>query len=138
MDILYLARMLQQQSKPLTIPVTKGTCSFKYVNLNRKQPNHSALFAAIDQCCQLYNLTAHHCRLSYYGKGDYCGEHVDTIPNIKYGVCGIISESVEHLKAEVIDVHFISQVRFVVFDPFKPHRVTKVNDERIVLIFWMG
>lgn len=79
-----------------------------------------------------------HPRLSEYVVGDYCTEHVDTIPDVVESVSVRFDGGLNRL---VIGGRLMEEGlgKVVRFDPKLPHEVLPVlSDSRIVLIFWLG
>lgn len=112
------------------------SCCFTYVNLKREVPEHREFFALIDQIANQKPVL--HPRLSEYAVGDYCAEHIDTIPDITEAVSVRFDSGLNRL---VIGGWLVEEGngKVVRFDPKLRHEVLPIlSDSRIVLIFWLG
>lgn len=115
----------------------ESACRFNYVNLKRSNPAHTVFFTLIDQIANTLHLKPIYPRLSEYVVGDFCEEHVDTIPGIRKAVSVRFDEGKSHLR---VGAQFLEEGlgRINVFNPKTPHEVIPITSgNRIVLVFWL-
>jgi len=141
-ELLQIALHLLTDAKRCTYELPSGFCQFDYVNLKDDLEEHQSLLVLIRQVANEYGLQYKHARLSRYRAGDFCNNHVDTIPHAVFA--GVIRLNggdpllcVHHRGVDYSHSELPGQV--IVFNPKDPHEVLKVPErqERIVLNFWL-